>query len=318
MSGIYGIFRYDGAPIDPQLLDRMRAAMAYYGPDGGGCKIDGPVGMGHLLLAVNPEDVFEQQPMRCERGLVACAARLDNREALLEAFGITSSEAPQVSDGQLVNMAFDRWGSEVSSRLAGDWSLAAWDSKQRELLLSRDVYGCGNLYLYPGNGFIAFASNLKALLALPGTVKEPNPLCLAEIMVTWQFHADQTAYKGFRRLMRAHAMTIGSQGDIRSRRYWCSQGRGPLRYRSDEEYEEEFREHYSRALRSCLRSNKPIAAELSGGRDSASVVTMAAPILAAQGRELTAYTSVPHFAPDAEGLPRSRDCRLERSRIRAG
>ena len=113
MSGIYGIYRYDGAPVDPEWLDRMKAAMAYYGPHGGGCKVEGPVGMGHLLLEVNPEDAFENQPVRGERGLAVSAARLDNRAALLEAFQITTSDAPRLSDGHLVSLAFDRWGEEA-------------------------------------------------------------------------------------------------------------------------------------------------------------------------------------------------------------
>ena len=52
MSGIYGIFRFDGAPVDPKWLERMKAAMGYYGPDGARSVIEGPVGLGHLLLKV--------------------------------------------------------------------------------------------------------------------------------------------------------------------------------------------------------------------------------------------------------------------------
>ena len=79
MSGIYGIYRHDGAPADPQWLEQMRAAMAYYGPQGGGCKVEGPVGMGHLLLEINPEDAFENQPVQGVRGPVVSAARLLSR-----------------------------------------------------------------------------------------------------------------------------------------------------------------------------------------------------------------------------------------------
>ena len=93
MSGIYGIYRFDGAPVDPRWLERMKAAMAYYGPHGGGVKVEGPVGLGHLLLEVNPEDALEKQPVRGERGLVVSAARLDNRAALLEALNVPASEA---------------------------------------------------------------------------------------------------------------------------------------------------------------------------------------------------------------------------------
>jgi hypothetical protein len=91
----------------------MKGAMAYYGPHGGDCKVEGPVGLGYLLLEVNPEDAFESQPVRGERGLVVSAARLDNRDALLETFNVSESEALRVTDGQLASMAFDRCGEEV-------------------------------------------------------------------------------------------------------------------------------------------------------------------------------------------------------------
>jgi len=301
MSGIYGIYRYDGAPADPRWLDRMRAAMAYYGPQGGGSKVEGPVGMGHLLLEVNPEDAFESQPVSGARGPVVSAARLDNRAALLEAFKMSSTEPAGLSDGHLVSLAFDRWGEELCSHLQGDWALAAWDAREHRLLLARDACGNATLYYHEGKGFVAFASSLKALLALPGVEREPDRLRLAQVLVSWQPDAELTAYKGFRRLVWAQAMTIAPEGRTRTWRHWSPESRQPLAFRRDEEYEEAFVEYYTRAVESCLRTQKPVAATLSGGRDSGSVVAMAAPLLATQGRGLTAYTSVPCLPADGAG-----------------
>ena len=304
MSGIYGIYRYDGAPVDSRWLERMKEAIAYYGPDGGACQIDGAVGMGHLLLKINPEDAFDRQPVRGERGLVVSTARLDNRDALLEIFNVASAERPRISDGRLVSLAFDRWGDDVCAHLEGDWALAAWDPRERRLYLGRDVFGAAALYYYEGKGFIAFASNLKALLALPGTVKEPDMLRLAEVLTLWEHDAELTAYKGFRSLLGAHVMTVDADGQTRDKRFWSLGEREPLRYRRDDEYVEAFLEHYARAIRSCLRTEKPVAAELSGGRDSGSIVALAAPMLAQQGRDLTAYTWVPQCPLDGAGWER--------------
>ena len=298
MSGIYGVYRYDGAPLDTRWLERMKEAMAYYGPDGGACRIDGPVGMGHLLLCINPEDAFDRQPMCGERGFVVSTARLDNRDALLEQFHFSAAEAAQRSDAYLVSLAFDRWGEEVCSHLEGDWTLAAWDPRERRLFLARDAFGTGALYYFEGKGYFAFASSLKALVAIPGIVIEPDRLHLAELLVGWPHDAELTAYKNMRCLVRAHALSVASDGHMHVSRFWSAEGREPLRYRRSEEYVEAFLEHYTRAVRSCLRSQKPVAAELSGGRDSGSVVAMAAPLLSSQGRDLTAFTSVPLYPPD--------------------
>jgi asparagine synthase (glutamine-hydrolysing) len=232
---------------------------------------------------------------------VVTAARLDNRAALLEAFNVSDSDASRLSDGHLVSLAFDRWGEELCSHLQGDWALAAWDARERRLLLARDACGNATLYYYEGKGFIAFASSLKALLVLPGVVKEPDRLRLAQVLVSWQHDAQLTAYKGFQRLVWAHAMSVGPDGRTRMWRHWSPEGRDLLTYRRDAEYEEAFLEHYTRAVQSCLRTEKPVAATLSGGRDSGSVVSLAAPLLASQGRSLTALTSVPCLPPDGAG-----------------
>jgi asparagine synthase (glutamine-hydrolysing) len=298
MSGIYGIYRYDGAPVSRHWLQCMRSAMAYYGPHGGGERTEGSVTLGHLLLAISPEDVLERQPSAASSGLVVSAARLDNRQELLAAFDIASRDAPQTPDGQLVSQAFDRWGEDVAIHLQGDWAMAAWNRRDRRLFLARDAHGNAALYLHEGRGFVAFASSLKALLALPEVVREPEPLRLAQVLVSWQHNAELTAYKGFRRLVWAQALTIGPNGQSRSWRYWSHLGRDLLDYRHDEDYEEAFLEHYTRAVRSCLRTHKPVAVMLSGGRDSGSVASLAAPLLASQSRELSAYTSIPAFPPD--------------------
>jgi asparagine synthase (glutamine-hydrolysing) len=307
MSGIYGIYRYDGAPVDPHWLERMKEAMAYYGPHGSACQIDGAVGMGHLLLKITPEDAFDRQPARGERGLVVSTARLDNRDALLEILSVATAEAPRISDGHLVSLAFDRWGEELCTHIEGDWALAAWDPRERRLLLARDVFGKAALYYCQGKGFFAFASSLKALLALPGTVKESDPQRLAQVLIGWQHDAELTAYRGLRCMLGAHRMSVSADGKTRSVRYWSYGERDLLRYRRDDEYVEDFLEHYTRAVRSCLRANGEIGSELSGGRDSGSVVTLAAPLLAARGRFLTAFTSVPLFLPDGADRDRLGD-----------
>src|SRR5512142_3315224 len=126
MSGIYGIYRFDGAPVEPEHLARMRQAMAYYGPDGGGEWLDGSVGVGQLQLRVTAEDRFEAQPLLDDRVTMVTAARLDNREELLREFGVPSAERATMPDGALVLKAYRRWGEDCPDHLNGDWQFAAW------------------------------------------------------------------------------------------------------------------------------------------------------------------------------------------------
>ena len=304
MSGIYGIYRFDGAPVDIDWLSRMRAAMEFYGPDGGGSAAEGSFAIGHLLHKVAPEDAYERQPVEGCRGPVVSAARLDNRDELLALFQVSPGAATTTPDGHLVSMAFDRWGEEVAAHLQGDWALAGLDRCARKLLLARDVFGNGNLYFHQGKGFIAFASSLKALLAVPGVAKQPDLLRLAEVLVSWQHNAELTAYSGFQRMIWAHSLSVGPDGQTRRWRYWSPEGHKPIRYRRDERYEEEFLENYTRAVKSCLRTNGSVALTLSSGRDSGSVAVIAAALLAGRGGELTAYTAIPCLAPDGASKTR--------------
>ena len=200
-----------------------------------------------------------------------------------------------------MSLAFDRWGEELCSHLEGDWALAAWDARERRLLLAVNACGNATLYYYQGKGFIAFASCLKALLALPGVPKEPDRLRLAQVLVSWQHDAELTAYKGFRRLLWAHAMTVASDGQTRSWRHWSPEGRDQLSYRRDEEYAEAFLESLHTG-----GSKLPANPEASGGgafrwqglRFSGGAGGAAS---CQPGVGLTAYTSVPCLPPDGAG-----------------
>jgi asparagine synthase (glutamine-hydrolysing) len=302
MSGIYGIFRYDGKPVDPTWTGHMRVAMREYGPDGSGEIVEDSVAMGHLLLITNPEDAYEKQPMRSSRAMLVTAARLDNRSELQRELELTTSEMDSLSDGYLVNLAYQRWGTEVSKYLEGDWALAAWNPHEHRLFLSRDACGNSSLYFYQGQGYFAFASSIKALLAIPGVELQPDLTRMVQVLVSWQIDAERTGYEGFRRLLWSHAMMVDDRGQTKTWKHWTHEGRPLIRYKRDEEYVVHYLALYERAVKSALRTQKPVAATLSAGRDSGSVVALAAPHLAAQGRELTAYTAVPLYAPDgAEG-----------------
>src|SRR5256886_5350337 len=58
-------------------------------------------------------------------------------------------------------------------------------------------------------------------------------------------------------------------------KYWDFDPTKSIRYRTDAEYEEHFRTVFAKAVQHKLRSDRPVLAELSGGRGSSSLVFMA-------------------------------------------
>src|SRR5271154_6328122 len=94
MSGIFGIFYRDGAPLAPRVLDRMRHSMAAWGPDGGAVWHAGGVGLGQARLLATPEARYELLPrVDSVTGTVfTAAARVDNRARVGRLLSISTPE----------------------------------------------------------------------------------------------------------------------------------------------------------------------------------------------------------------------------------
>lgn len=294
MSGICGIVRLDGAPIAPDDMARMQAAMAFWGPDGIHSASLDAAAFAHFLAYDTPEHRHEAQPTTRQNVLFVTAARLDNRAELLQALDIPSAEHATTPDGELVRAAHARWGEECVDHLYGDWAFAAWDAQTCSFQLARDHFGNTSLYYHKGEHFIAFASSIKALLALPGVPRDIDPLRIAQVLVVWVGDGERTAYSGIQALAGGHRLHC-RDGHCHKQRYWNPESIAPDHYLPEEAYYEQFMQLYTQAVQSRLRSEKPIGVTLSAGLDSGSVAALAAPLLAASGKELTAYTSVPHF-----------------------
>ncbi len=97
MSGICGLFNLDDKPVAEAELAAMTAMLEQRGPDATRQWHDGPVGLGHTLLATTPELLFERQPFKHgDTGCVITAdVRLDNREELIAAL-VPSREAGSI------------------------------------------------------------------------------------------------------------------------------------------------------------------------------------------------------------------------------
>ena len=297
MSGIFGFVHVDGAPIVGEELNRMRAAMAHWGPDSVRCWSQGAAGLGQCLFFDTPEAVYETLPSFTGEGAVAFAAeaRLDNRGELFDALGVHHSERRTMADGELVRRAYMRWGTECPSRLLGDWSLAAWMPHERQLFLARDHSGNTALYYVTDRRRFAFASDRRALLALPGVSRRPNDVFLAHLLVSWaspSLSGFETAHRDIHRLPFAHALLVTAR-DTRAWCYWRLADAPDVRLATPGDYAEGLREHLREAVKVRLRSAKPIAVTLSAGLDSGSVTVLAARELHAAGRTLTALTGVP-------------------------
>jgi asparagine synthase (glutamine-hydrolysing) len=301
MSGIFGIFNQDGASATEHELRDMASLLTRRGPDGTGlCNAD-CTGLGHTLLATTPELLFERQPLRHpETGCVITAdVRLDNRDELLSALGLTD-RAAITGDAGLILAAYLAWGETCPARFLGDFAFAIWDPIRRTLFCARDQFGMRPFYYHhtPGR-FLVFASEPKAILVLPQTPYRINEGRIADFLVSQLEGIDKTStfFEEVYRLPPAHTLTV-TPDRTTQRRYWTLEPGPELCLPSNEAYAEAFLEVFREAVRCRLRSAGPVGSMLSGGMDSGSVVAVAREILAEEGRgPLPTFSAV---APDPE------------------
>lgn len=277
MSGIAGVVRFDGAPLDPGLAQRMTAAMASRGPDGVGHWAHGPAALGHNMLRPTPESLEETQPLANEDAGVVLVmdGRVDNREDLQRDLRARGAVLRDRSDAELVLRAYEAWGEECCGRIIGEFAFVVWDSRRRQIFAARDAAGTRHFYYHVARGWTAFASEIRGLLALGMIEPRLNEARVLEFVVS-EFDRDDeeaTFYEGIVRLPAGHAMRIDARG-AHVWRYWDPANLPELRFASRAECAEALLEQMRIAVACRLRANGPVGAQLSGGLDSSAIAAL--------------------------------------------
>lgn len=294
MSGICGIFRFDGGPVEARDLDRQITRLAHLGPDRTRTWCAGSVGLGHLMMRVTREDQFDVQPLH-DAGLTLLAdLRLDNREELAQALAISVSALSDMPDSALLFAAYKKWGADCVEHLIGDFAFAVWDSDKKTLTLGRDHMGQRHIFYHKGEGFFAFAAEIKGLWALPQV-----PRALLEDRVAQSLLFDEptdigaTIFEGIRAIPGGTVMTIAADGQITSRRYWEPHADRAHEGRDEAYYVETYRKVLTEAVECRLRrATTPAGLFMGGGFDSSAICALAGPVVTAQGRKFIAVSSV--------------------------
>ena len=276
MSGIAGIIRFDGAPVEPGQIERMTAAMAHRGPDGISQWVNGSVALGQCMLRTTPESLEEVQPLANEDAslVLVMDGRVDNWEELRAELLQHGVVLRTRADAELVLRAYEAWGHECLAHIDGDFALVIWDARNRTAFCARDRMGNKPLHYHWDGTTLAFASELHPILALPWVGEIPNEGMLAEFLAGDWLSRDETLWQGVMRLVAAHRMEVGAAGP-RIEQYWAPDLWATLPYTRDEDYIEHYRELFTDSVRRMSRSHRPLACEVSGGLDSSAVFCMA-------------------------------------------
>ena len=272
MSGLAGILRLDGLPVQQEELDAMVATMRSRGPDGTDSWVAGSVGLAHLHLRTTRE-AGDHQVVSDPQGDVRLTldGRIDNRAELRRGLG---TPGVATSDPELLLAAYLRWGRSCFARIVGPFAVVVWDGRAGELVLARDFLGKRPLLYHRGPTSLRWASELQAVLVDPSVPRRPNVGMVGEHLATMPVSQAETLYDGIARLPPAHLLAIGRDGRTRLERHW-DWDRAPVVRRADEDHVAELLDAVDTAVLACLDAPGPVAAELSGGVDSSAVVATA-------------------------------------------
>lgn len=291
-------------PAAPDWLTAMTQTLHHRGPDDGGAVVFGMNGspavtrvlgrpdeavewkyvpaklaLGARRLAIVDLSPAGHQPMSSPDGRVWLVynGELYNHVELRTELVARGMPFVGHSDTEVFLAAYRAWGTDCFARFDGMWGAAIIDWAAGRLLLSRDRFGIKPLYVTKFALGLAFSSEIKPLLLLPGAARGVNEARLRDFLYDGRVdHTDDTLFEGIWSAPPGCwiELDVRGRGTMHAggavRRYW----RPAHVWRDDPDAPQRIRQELTDSIRAHLQGDAPIGSCLSGGIDSSSIVTI--------------------------------------------
>lgn len=287
MCGICGQLSFkDNAAVATADIKKMATTLMHRGPDDEGYFIHNSMGLGFRRLSIIDLEGGHQPMSDQEKSVwVVFNGEIYNfpeLKAELEGYGYVFQNR---SDTEVIVHGYKRWGINVLDHLNGMFGLAIWDEKNKKLTLARDRMGIKPLYYKLDNGCLAFASEMRALVAVTQEKPELDPVALNLFLRYRYTPAPLTLISGINKLAPGTRLIV-ENGDVRLERWWNYK---PIPFNpvpKVHDAEEELLQHYQNAVKRQLLSDVPVGLLLSGGLDSGLLLAL----MNQQGNSWKTYT----------------------------
>jgi asparagine synthase (glutamine-hydrolysing) len=284
MCGIAGITHRRGlAPVSGAVLTRMCDAMRHRGPDEQGVFVKGPVGLGMRRLSIidlagSHQPVFNEDASKA----IVFNGEIYNYRELQRELLAAGHRFTTNGDAETILHLYEDAGERCVERLRGMFAFAIWDAHESSLFLARDRFGIKPLYVALRPWGLAFASELKALVAAGLTDRALDWAALDMYFELGYIPAPASPFGDIRKLEPGETL-LWRDGEIATRRYWDLPTQADPAPRNPEARVLEWLDD---SVAAHLVSDVPVAAFLSGGLDSSAVVAS----MAASGVRPHAFT----------------------------
>jgi asparagine synthase (glutamine-hydrolysing) len=279
MCGICGMACSErGVAPERQAVERMNRRLVHRGPDSDGL-FDG----GRAILAARRLSIIDlehgDQPIANEDGSVVVVqnGEIYNHRELRRELERRGHRFRTACDTEVLVHLYEEHGDGFLDRLRGMFALALWDARRQRLLLARDRFGIKPLYYRHAGGTLAFASELKAMLELPGFSREIDPRAVSAYLAFNSIPAPLTIFAEARKLPAGCALAW-EEGELAETRYArpAPVPAGQARKGPAGALAAELRETLRDSVRAHLVADVPVGVLLSGGVDSAGLTALAA------------------------------------------
>ncbi len=283
MCGIVGLFHLETAkPVSPERVRAMADALAHRGPDGEGVWTAPGVGLGHRRLSII-DVAGSPQPMTSNDGALTITynGEVYNYQDVRKDLEALGHQFLTKGDTEVILIGFRQWGADVLPRLNGMFAFAIHNARDQTLFLARDRMGVKPLhYTALADGSIAFASELKGLLANPAVRRVPDLTAIEDYLALGYVPDDACIVAGVKKLPAGSALLLKRGKPMPTPITWWDIDFSNRARGSAAALEEELRHLLRQAVTSRMVSDVPLGAFLSGGVDSSAVVALMAEVSA--------------------------------------
>jgi|LakMenEpi03Aug12_release.lakeMendotaPanAssembly.Ray.scaffolds.fasta_scaffold96423_3 asparagine synthase (glutamine-hydrolysing) len=293
MSGFFGVFS-PGGDLDHLAFDQMKSAINRDGYDELDTYIDDQIAMGHLMLRVTPESVYDKQPLKsdCGRYILVGHFRLDYRDELGDKLGLTQMELELTPDSLLVMKAFQKWERKCVDHIDGDWAFVIYDRIVNELSCFKDRFGVSSLFYCKKNGDYLFSSVPHVFRNLSGTQFQIDLHQLYRISFNEiGLEENRTLFNDVFYLLANTYQIVSSFGNINSFIYTSLKSINTVRYKYEVDYILQFHSLFAGAIKSRISKLDRAGVFQSSGLDSNAILYFTAKEMEYKNKDINTYTS---------------------------
>jgi len=275
MCGICGILNFKAEAVDKQVLNNMCQELVHRGPDAEGYYVNNNIGLGHRRLSIIDLKTGNQ-PLHNETNNIWLIANgeIYNFKELRADLEKKGHRFYTQTDSEVILHLYEDYQEDCLRFLRGMFAFAIWDEPEKKLFLARDRLGQKPLIYWHDERRFIFASQIRAICQVPDLKRQVDVESL-NLYLSFQYvPSPHTMFKGLKKLPAAHYIMI-KDGKMTLRRYWHLNPKVKPRLKI-KDYKQGILQHLDEAVGLRLVSDVPLGVFLSGGIDSAAVVSFMA------------------------------------------